>query len=439
MPKADPYNAETCARYATIYNIKHNNLYWQVQDIVNDTYYLFGAYYDGRPKIGPSVRIIGIRQAAWLNMTTNLYCQLWFPGHKRTIIAKVHYIQYLWREKWNFEDHPLKPYMLSCMIPPEYHGWVPDSVSLVENPCDNATNNLRVVNNQPRGEKREFFVCVKSLNFRNNPGVAVRMVEWLELLKILGAEKVVFHALQLNPRLEQVLNYYKRTWNVEVIPTSLPGTLPNVPDFMINFLSAKFVHKIFHELIDYNDCFYKNFNLFHFVVLLDIDEVLVPVGSLQTWHELMYNVLLPRAKKMPHVSHTFAARNAFVMDDAKEYGDWTAGVPRYMHMLQNVHRMANYTEYGARIKAFHLTEKTLALHNHYTRTCVGERGEILEWCNTFDITVDVGYLLHYCVRRSKSECSVKRGENLTIDNTLFKYKTELVAATKKAMLKIGFL
>lgn len=64
-------------------------------------------------------------------------------------------------------------------------------MSVVERQCDLATNNLRVTYNRLKeGEsKKKFAVCVKGLDFPSDD-ISVRLVEWIEMLNILGADKV---------------------------------------------------------------------------------------------------------------------------------------------------------------------------------------------------------------------------------------------------------
>ncbi|XP_065349856.1 uncharacterized protein LOC135945862 [Cloeon dipterum] len=428
----------TCARYATPFDIKHNNVYWQVQRLSQETYYLYGAYYDSRPKVGPAVRILGVREKAGLNYSTEIYCQLWFSYGQNPIIAKVDYIQYLFRDEWGFYHEEHKPYMLSCMVPPDFQGSVPDSVSLVESPCENATNNLRVIDNRAKGEKEDFVVCVKCLNFKHRPDIAVRLVEWIELLKILGANKIVFYSLQVNSDISKVLRHYQETWNVEVVQTSLPGTLPNVPDFMYAYLSNNIGKQCFQDLIDYNDCFYKNFNLYNFAVLIDIDEVIMPVGSIRTWKDLLAKVPLLKKHK-PSDAHGYSLNNVYFMDDKERFQDWNDDIPRYMHMLQHVHRMAYHSPIAFRAKSFHATRHNLALHNHFGRACISPEGKPLAWCRGINIPVELGYLHHYCVKKEKLECKFGRGPNSTVDENIWKYKDELIPATKQVLKSVGIL
>ena len=82
---------------------------------------------------------------------------------------------------------------------------------------------------------------------------------------------------------------------LEVTPTTLPGTQPNDP-----LLTNMFVyeHNEFYddptvqtwrtEQIAVNDCFFKNMNMYKYIVNIDIDEVIVPTNKTgSTWIEMM--------------------------------------------------------------------------------------------------------------------------------------------------------
>ena len=77
-------------------------------------------------------------------------------------------------------------------LPQSHWNAVPASVSVVEKECDSATNNLQVTYNplNDGARKKKFAVCVKALDFPD-VDLSVRLVEWMEMLNILGADKVL--------------------------------------------------------------------------------------------------------------------------------------------------------------------------------------------------------------------------------------------------------
>ena len=53
------------------------------------------------------------------------------------------------------------------------------------------------------GEKAKFAVCVKGLDFPEED-LSVRLVEWIELLTTLGANKIFFYQLEIHPNVSKV-------------------------------------------------------------------------------------------------------------------------------------------------------------------------------------------------------------------------------------------
>ena len=175
-------------------------------------------------RLGPTVRILGMINR--LEPTVKTYCQFWFNGTREPIISKVLEYKYIWYRKWgNYKPGIFQPYMLACQLPKSHWEQVPLSVSVVENVCDTATNNLKVIYNKlPEGQskKANFAVCVKGLDFPSDD-LSVRLIEWFELLHLLGANKIFLYNLEVHPNVTKVLNYYEKKGYVDVTPISLPG------------------------------------------------------------------------------------------------------------------------------------------------------------------------------------------------------------------------
>lgn len=112
------------------------------------------------------------------------------------------------RKEWGkFHQGMYQSYMISCILPQEYQKQIPESISLVEKQCDQARNNLRVIYSKP-ADKKDFAVCVKGLDFLHED-LSVRLVEWIELLNLLGVDQIFFYQLQVHPNITKVLNYYE--------------------------------------------------------------------------------------------------------------------------------------------------------------------------------------------------------------------------------------
>lgn len=399
------------------------------------TFQLFGAYYDIRKnsRIGPAVRILGMIDRIQPKVQT--YCQFWFDGQMEPFIVKTFEYKYIWYNKWgNYKQGIYQPYLIACQIPKPFKGLVPASVSIVENKCDTATNNLRVLYNRPEDDKKKgFAVCVKGLDFLYDD-LSVRLIEWIELLNILGADKIFFYNLQVHPNISKVLDYYEAEGKIHVTPLTLPGGQPNVPGFQHLYLSKKTNHKRQNELIPYNDCLYKNMYRYEFIALLDIDEVIMPKNDDMTWHDLMRRVL-PKGLKIKNETYpSYNVRNVYFFDSWNHEHGWKRDIPKYMHMLQHVVRATNYTKPNQYVKCFHNPERVLTLHNHFPLACLGGT------CQSFPISTEDAQLQHYradCVRTLKKSCEDFK-EHREEDTTIWKYKDELVDRTMKTLDKLGF-
>ncbi|XP_055389134.1 uncharacterized protein LOC129618425 [Condylostylus longicornis] len=426
-----------CAKYPSIYELEFNNIYWQTQHTTNGTFQLFGAYYDIRKKskLGPAVRILGMINRIEPKIKT--YCQFWFDGQKDPAIVKTFEYKYIWHKSWgNYKQGIYQPYLIACRLPKPFYGVVPSSVSIVEDKCATATNNLRVLYNRPDDDKKKnFAICVKGLDFLYDD-MSTRLVEWIELLSILGADKIFFYQLQIHPNISKVLEYYERKGIVQVTPITLPGGQPNVPGFQHLYLQKKSFHKRQNEVIPYNDCFYKNIYRYNYIGLLDIDEVIMPLYY-QNWLELMNNEVLPKAKKIrPSGYSSYNFRNVYFLDDhhKPEYG-WYQDIPKYMHMLQHVYRAKNFTKPNEFVKCFHDPEHVVVLHNHFPLGCLGGP------CKSYPVDIRVAQLQHYradCVKRVKKLCKYYR-DNSMKDTTIWRFKDELIWRTQNSLSDLGFI
>ena len=77
-----------------------------------------------------------------------------------------------------------------------------------------------------------------------------------------------------------MIDYYVKKEMVEITPISLPGHQPNIKVLQHMYLKSKINNtEAQNELIPYNDCLYRNLYQYKYIALLDIDEVIMPLGS----------------------------------------------------------------------------------------------------------------------------------------------------------------
>ncbi|GIY83049.1 glycosyltransferase family 92 protein [Caerostris extrusa] len=110
----------------------------------------------------------------------------------------------------------------------------------------------------PRGD---LAVCVKPLHYSYDR--ATWLLEFIEFHRILGVEHFFFYNHTVGPNVDVLLRHYISQNIVTVLPWSLP------------VLSQKEIRTeaIFSSL---NDCVFRTMYLFHYVILLDFDEYIIP-------------------------------------------------------------------------------------------------------------------------------------------------------------------
>ncbi|GFU18553.1 glycosyltransferase family 92 protein [Nephila pilipes] len=422
--------------YPSIYDLDFNNIYWQRSKISNAKFYLYSAYYDQREKVGklPLVRIIGMVDKVKPPVS---FCHFWYTkGTTIQSLSSEATYTYMWYYKWgNYKDGILQPFIISCPLPPSLPQ-APNSVSLVGGKLKKISNNLKITYHNP-GKREDFAVCVKGLDFLFED-LSVRLIEWIELLSILGAKKIFFYLLEVHPNISKVLSYYAKQDIIEVIPLTLPGEQPNLPGFRHMYLKSKMTNKRQNELIPYNDCLYRNLYSFKYLALLDVDEIIMPLihGS---WKSLMEEILIQAVATEKERWASYNFQNVYFLDgllhgNEKSHNSQKENIPGYLHMLQHVYRSKNYTKPGSYVKCFHDIDRVVSLHNHFPMHC-------FDRCTTFSLNTSVAHLQHYrkdCVDSLKNICTEFRN-NTVKDTSIWRFKDELIRRTNETLFSLKIL
>ena len=347
-------------------NIVKNNKYWQI--VVDKNIYIYSSHYDNRYQLkGISyhfIRVIAtIKNDFFAQM---LFCNLWTNYSKNPLTVSA-VAQELWIDFWpkDLSQALYKSYLLSCPVPQEYKNKI-IGVSITEHECLQPINYLRIEQNfTETKEKQDFVVCVKGLDFRDD--ISERLIEWIELQLVLGAHLISFYIYSIDNKTQNVLNYYKRIGKVETKFVSLPGDRPNNPRIRSQYLADNIWQKRRMELIPYNDCLYQHLYSHRFVVLLDLDEAIVP--RLHLYWKQMIDYIISLEPNALRLYTSFAAQNVYFFGSLnKIFGRKTTDneIKKDLIFLKNTNRSANFSRPGFAVKSFTSTESCLAVFNHYS-------------------------------------------------------------------------
>ncbi len=193
------------------------------------------------------------------------------------------------------------------------------------------------------------------------------------LFQELGANKIFFYDLAVHPNVSKLLDYYVKEGTVDLTKYYLPGPQPNSALLRHLYLHYKVTKKRQNEVIPYNDCLYRNIHRFDNIVLLDVDEMIVPlivrikysVGfksqiksfclfQNDNWISMLDDIKTRSPKK---ISYCFF--NVYFMDDMLKVHFRKTNfrfIPQYLHMMQHVFRSKKYNTKGF-MKCIHKTSQ----------------------------------------------------------------------------------
>ena len=426
----------SCGQYPNLRDLDLFQKYWQRFRSSNGTFLLFSAFYDNRElvKKKPTIRILGMVNRYQPNVKT--HCQMWFKNMPDAVISRVYDYQHAWFPNW-YKDikyrKTYEPYFLSCKVPRRFEHLVPESVSLVENRCDAAATNVRVINNRSNGRK-DFAVCVKSLVIEN-ASQALKLIEWIEIIhQLSGNNKIFMYDLQVHPTMKKIIDFYKEVGVVDVTPYTLPRYF-NEKEFSIEkYLRKDVKSKRYNEIIQYNDCFYKNMYRYNYIALLDLNELIVPHGKLNLWWEMVSK--LEEITKS-RVRDAFVFRNVFFFDEhnkKKSPKPISKDVPKYLYFFNHLYRARNYTQPMFYVKSFFNPDTVLVAHNNWPLVClrIGD-------CVNYPVLLKYGQLQHYkqlfLTERKKYDKYLKSGS--VPDDRIMKYKKPVINRIKYVVKKLG--
>ncbi|XP_044058293.1 uncharacterized protein LOC122878873 isoform X2 [Siniperca chuatsi] len=126
-----------------------------------------------------------------------------------------------------------------------------------------------------------FAVCFSTMYRFSN---VLQLVQSLEMMQLLGVNRVVIYKTSCNDDTQRILDYYTRKGLVEVIPWSMSRFL-RVSRSWKPDVSPGDIH-YYGQIPALNDCIYRYMYQSRYVALHDTDELILP-QSVNSWLELL--------------------------------------------------------------------------------------------------------------------------------------------------------
>ncbi|XP_052818756.1 uncharacterized protein LOC128244744 [Mya arenaria] len=253
----------TCARVITCPIQSASSGTW-IEVGSDNNMFIFSAFYVEKDK---HVIIVGAKERG----ITRATCQHWHVSTDGQMVMEESPLSI---KKSLAEGHGKQyaSYLFKCSPP---GGKMPRFVSVVKSNCTVPPKILLVKPTRPAGSYgRQFTVCLMPLNL--NYSRAYELVEWIELNRLLGADKFMIYNESSAPNVNKVLNYYAKRDIVDVIQWPIP-------------LDNREIH-YFGQVAMLQDCLYRNKEESEFIVNEDLDEFIIPRPLLlKTWHDFVKN------------------------------------------------------------------------------------------------------------------------------------------------------
>ncbi|XP_071994932.1 beta-1,4-galactosyltransferase galt-1-like [Engystomops pustulosus] len=139
-----------------------------------------------------------------------------------------------------------------------------------------------------------FTVCISALYGKYNN--ALQVIQAIEMYKLLGASRVTIYNISCHENVDKILKHYIREGVVEVVPWPIDKYLKTSKKWKyVKGLDSEIGY--YGQIASLNDCMYRNMYKSEFVLLNDIDEIIIPIKHWD-WSSLMGNL----QKRYPQTS-----------------------------------------------------------------------------------------------------------------------------------------
>lgn len=120
--------------------------------------------------------------------------------------------------------------------------------------------------------KYEFTVCISNLFGKYNN--VLQFVQTMEMYKLLGVQQVVIYNTSCGSDLKKLLHHYEKEGILEIVPWPIDHFLN--PSAGWNITLHKGDLHYYGQLVTLNECIYRQMYQSKYVLLNDIDEIIMP-------------------------------------------------------------------------------------------------------------------------------------------------------------------
>ncbi|XP_056250058.1 uncharacterized protein LOC130180520 isoform X2 [Seriola aureovittata] len=269
-------------------------------------------------------------------------------------------------------------------------------------------------------EKFQFTVCISNLfgDYNN----VLQFAQTLEMYRLLGVDRVVIYNTSCGPDLDRLLQSYSQEGFVEMVPWPINKHMNPSRGWLFSEHGGDLHY--FGQLTTLNECIYRSMTRSRYVLLNDIDEIIMPYQ-----HNNLMSLMNVLQQQTPNAAVFLIENHIFPKIHFEPSGkfhlpQWN-GVPG-INILEHIYREEPnrniYHPYKMIVQP-RLVEQTSV---HESLKNFGQR---------YKVPPDVCRMIHV---RVALQGGLTR-EQLHVDKRLWDFHEKLIPSVDKALKRVGLL
>ncbi|XP_073418898.1 uncharacterized protein [Dendrobates tinctorius] len=228
---------------------------------VGNRTFIIAPYYD--PRESRTVRVLSIIHIS----VTRLYCSFHCLQNQTVLVRGQIDIH---RDRFGFQ------YGTADILCKEPTNCEYNYISIQESNSTREGDNImfKVRNHHLEPHTDNFTVCISALFGQYNN--VLQMIQGIEMYRLLGASRVTIYNNSCSPAVDKILRYYNQQGIVEVVQWPIDQHLLTSSAW----LYAKGLRSqigYYGQTATLNDCIYRNMYRSKYVLLNDMDEIILPI------------------------------------------------------------------------------------------------------------------------------------------------------------------
>ncbi|XP_043999527.1 uncharacterized protein LOC122846561 [Gambusia affinis] len=270
-------------------------------------------------------------------------------------------------------------------------------------------------------EKRmDFTVCISTLFGGYNN--VLQFAQTLEMYKLLGVNRVVIYNTSCGPDLDRLLQGYSQEGFVEIVSWPIDKYMNPSRGWLFS-ASGGDIH-YFGQLTTLNECIYRSMERSRYVLLNDIDEIIMPYQ-----HDNLTSLMDELQKQHPEVGVFLIENHFFPKHHFEPSGRFH--LPRWskvpgINILEHIYREDPD-------RNIYLPHKLIVQPRMVEQTSVHE---VLRYFGEkYKVPLEVCRIIQVCAAVRKS----LKLEELNVDYRLWDFQEKLIPNVDKVLKNLGFI